>query len=224
LLRSFDKHETGTLTLPTVGDVRCRADSYTRVESPELRDSATLDCTFIEDNEDALERAELRPPNVTASLIRLSEMTQFSAAKDGVWNEDLGTLRERANEIVTLMKAPGRSVADVGAIVRAHRRALQNIIDTAREEMPIFNEPRASRTERLMREMSDREAQAEAERAASRPATRAFVVDVEVTSIYEIAARLRQDVTELMDLNAARITDPFTLTRGDVLRVYETAA
>lgn len=224
LIRAFEQQETGTLTLPTVGAVRCRANDWTRTETPDLRDTATIECTFIEDNEDSLERAQLRPPSVAASLVRLAEQTQFSAAKDGVWSDDLGTLRERANEIVTLMKAPGRSVADVSAIVRAHRRSLQSIVETATEESAVFREPRASRTERQLQTMSDREAQAETERASSRPRTTAYVIDVERTSLYEVAALVRQDATELMDLNAARIDDPFDLTRGQVIRIYASAA
>ena len=227
LIRSFDLHETGTLTLPTVGNVRCRAQDYSRKEAPELSDTALLDLTFVQDNEDSLERTVLNPPGVVATIVRLAEQTQFTAQKDGIWSEDLGTLRERASEIESLMKAPGRAVGDVATVVRAHRRSLESLLNTAREESGvdgIFGEPRASRTERQLQEMLDREAQAEAERTASRPRTKAFVVDVEVTSIYEIAARLGQDATELMDLNAARIDDPFTLTRGEVIRVFETAA
>ena len=227
LLRLFQSQETGTLTLPTVGEVRCRLQDYTRDERFEERDTARVTLVFVEDNEDSLSRAALAPPSVTATVVRLAEQTQFSAQKDGIWDPSLGTLRERMNELETLMRAPGRSVADVSTIVRAHRRAIESLVATAREESGatgIFGEPRASHTERQLVTLSDREAQAETERTASRPRTKAYVVDVERTSLYEIAARLRQDVTELMDLNAARVADPFDLTRGEVIRVYETAA
>lgn len=227
LLDLCAKQETGTLTLPTIGDVRARLDSYTREERSEERDTARVTLVFIEDNEDALSRAALAPPGVTATVVRLAEQTQFSAAKDGIWDPNLGTIRERMAELETLMKAPGRSVADVGTIVRAHRRSIQSLLNTAREESGadgIFGEPRASHTERQLQTLSDREAQAETERTASRPRTMAFVVDVELTSLYEIAARLNQDAAELIDLNAARVEDPFTLTRGEVIRVFASAA
>ena len=227
LLQLCAKQETGTLTLPTVGDVRARLDSYTRDERSEERDCARVSLVFIEDNEDALSRAALAPASVTATVVRLAEQTQFSAEKDGIWNPKLGTIRERMSELESLMKAPGRSVADVATVVRAHRRSIQSLLNTAREESGaggIFGEPRASHTERQLQTLSDREAQAEVERTASRPRTKAFVVDVELTSLYEIAARLNQDAAELIDLNAARVDDPFTLTRGEVIRVFESAA
>lgn len=225
LIRSFDLHETGTLTLPTVGDVRARAQDYTRKESPETDDSATLDCTFIEDNEDALDRAQLQPPSVAATLVRLAEQTQFTAQSQGVWNEDLASLREVCSEIEGLMRAPGRSVTDLGARVRAHRRALQSVIDTAASEAStsggLFSDPRGSELERQLRIIMDREAQAEDERVQSRPRTRGYTIDVERTSIFEVAARLNQDAEELLELNSARVDDPFLLTRGQVIRVFE---
>jgi hypothetical protein len=227
LLRSFDIHETGTLTLPTVGDVRCRAETYTRNERAEQIDTATVTVNWVEDNEEALDRAALQPPGVVATLVRLSERTVFTAQAAGVWTSDLANLRERCNELTTLMQAPGRSVADVATVARANRRAIENVFATGRTELGrfgIISEPRSSGLHDQLATLSDRQARAEDERTASRPRTKAFVVDVEVTSIYEIAARVGQDAAELLDLNAARISDPFDLERGDVIRIFETAA
>lgn len=225
MLRSFDQHETGNLCLPTVGIVRARASSYKRVETTAERDTATVELTFVEDNEDALDRAALNPPGVVATLVKLSEQTVFSAQKQGLWNEDMLSLTEFASEIEGLLLAPGRATADLGAVVRSHRNAIQRIIDAgttvAMDVGGLFAEPRGSETQRQLRTMLDREARAEDERTSSRPRTKSFVVDVEQTSIYEISARLNQDVEELMELNASRIEDPFYLTRGEVLRVYE---
>jgi prophage DNA circulation protein len=228
LLRSFDQHETGTLTLPTVGDVRARAQDYTRRETPDEDDQATLDVVFVEDNEDALDRAQLNPPAVVSTVRKLAEQTVFSAKKSGVWSDDLATLPEVASEIEGLIRAPGRSAADLGAMVRSHRRALERLANAAAEEAAtsggLFADPRGSETPRQINTMIDREAQAEDERLASRPRTKAFVIDVERTSIFEIAARLNQDAEDLLELNSARIDDPFLLDRGMVIRVFETAA
>jgi prophage DNA circulation protein len=227
LLRSFDIHETGTLTLPTIGDVRARVETYTRAEKPEQFDSAAVTVNWIEDNEEALDRAALQPPGVVATLVRLSERTVFTAQALGVWSSDLATLRERCNELTTAMQAPGRAVADVATVARANRRAIESVFATGRTELGrlgLFSEPRSSELHDQLATLSDRQARAEDERTASRPRTMAWVVDVEQTSIYEIAARVRQDAEELLDLNAARISDPFDIERGTVLRIFETAA
>lgn len=215
-IRSFDIHETGTLTLPTVGDVRARAQDYTRRDTPDDDDFAILEVVFVQDNEDALDRAELSPPAVKSTVVKLAELTQFTAQSEGTWNDDMKSLREVCSELEGLISAPGRSVADIGAIVKSHRLVLQSLVGTASTEAR-----NGSQLERTLRLLIDREAQSEDERSRSRPRTKPFVVDVERTSMYEIAARLNQDVTELMDLNAARVDDPFDLTRGQVLRVYE---
>ena len=227
LLRAFDVQETGTLVLPTVGKVRARAETYTRRELGEERDEATVDLLFVEDNEESLDRAALNPPAVVSTLVKLSEQTRFSAERQGLWNDDVRTLTEFASEVEALLLAPGRAAADLGAIVNAHRNAIQRMVDAAttaaNDVGGLFSEPRGSDTPRQLRTMQDREAYSEVERTSSRPRTKSFVVDVERTSIFEIAARFNQDAGELMELNAARIVDPFDLTRGEVLRVFEAA-
>lgn len=225
LIRSFDEHETGTFTLPTVGDVRVRIQDYSRTETPEEDDSAVVQVTLVEDNEDALDRALLSPPAVVSTIVRLAEQTVFSEQKNGSWSDDLASLTEIAAEIEGAILAPGRSVQDVGSIVRSHRRAVQRILNAGETAVDSESaEPRGSAAQRLLSIMLDREAQAEEERTQSRPRTKAYVIDVERTSVYEIAARLNQDVELLLEINAARIDDPFFLTRGEVIRVFETAA
>lgn len=227
MIRSFDEHETGDLTLPTVGKVRVRAEDYSRREDPEAIDVGVLELTFTQDNEDALDRALLQPPSVVATITLLAEVITGSTKRDAVWGEDQKSLIEYASEIQTLLLSPGRATNDLQSVVTAHRRALQSVLaagETAALDADLINEPRGNETERNLRTMLDREAAAQDERTSSRPRTQAFVVDVERTSIYEIAARLDQDAEELLDLNAARIDDPFFLDRGMVIRVYESAA
>lgn len=227
LIRSFDEHETGTLTLPTVGDVRARAATYKRRESTDADDYATLELTFTQDNEESLAGAMLLPPQVVSTINRLAEQTVFSAQSQGIWNEDLKSLPEIAAEIEGLLLAPGRSVSDLGAVVRSHRRAVQRMIDaleSASSTDGVFGDPSASELHRQLRIVLDREAGAEDERSSSRPRAVPFVIDVEITSIFEVAGRLNQDVEALMELNSARIDDPLTLTRGQVIRVFERAS
>jgi hypothetical protein len=228
LVKSFRVHATGTLVVPTIGRVRARAERYKRRESNEERDHAVLELVFVEDNEESLDRAALNPPGVVSTLRKLSEQTTFTAERTGPWNADTLTLTEFASEIEGLLLAPGRASADLGAIVRSHRNQVQRMQDAAMtlalQTGGLFAEPRGSESQRQFRTMLDREALAEVERTSSRPRVRPYVVDVERTSIVEIAAKLNQDVGELLDLNAARLADPFDIDRGTVLRVFEQAA
>jgi len=225
LLRTFRIQETGALVLPTVGEVRARLESYERKETTEQRDTATLVLTFVEDNEESLERVALNPPAVVSTLNKLAEQIEFSSQRQGLHTPETIGLRDFAAQVEGLLLAPGRAIADLGAVIRAHRRAIQRMVDAAttaaNDSGGLFSEPRGSETIRQFRILMDREAAAEDERTSSRPRTKAFTVDVEQTSIIEIAARLNQDADELMDLNASRIDDPFYLTRGEVIRVFE---
>lgn len=221
LLSSSLIHQTGTLTLPTEGDVRARLETYSRKESPEGDDVAEVELCFIEDNEEALSAQIFSPPAVVSTLNTMAAQTTFTAEAAGVWNDDLQSIIETCNQITTLLQAPGRAMGDLVAVVRAHRRAIQGVIDTAEEEGSPLAEPSNSGLLRQLRLMADREAGAELERTSSRPTTRAFTIDVERTSLFEVGARFNQDAEELMDLNAARVEDPFDLRRGQVIRVFE---
>lgn len=224
IIRSFDVHECGTLVLPTTGKVRARAGTYTRKETPELQDTGVLELNFDEDNEESLDRAALNPPSVVATLRKLAEQTEFTRQRHAVSTGGL-SLTEFAAEVEGLLLAPGRSVSDLGAVVRSHRRSIQRMIDAgttaANQGGGLFSEPRGSELQRQLRILLDRASAAEDERTASRPKTKAYVIDVEETSIFEVAARVNQDAEELMDLNSARIADPFYLTRGEVIRIFE---
>lgn len=227
LLRSFARGETGDLVLPPIGNARAKSGDYSWDETVEDDDAATLTLTWTEDNEDALDRAQLSPPSAGATLAKLSEQTKFSDQRAGMWNDDLVSLSEFAGQIEALILAPGRAASDLGAVVQAHRRSMLRVIEAmqqaAEDTDRPFAEPRGGEGHRQMLLMMDREARAESERFASRPRTTTYVVDVEQTSMFEIAGRLDQPVEDLLELNASRVGDPFSLERGQVIRVYESA-
>lgn len=226
LKRSFDVHETGNLVVPGTGLVRARAQTMQSTESVDMSDTATVTATFVQDNEEALDRALIRPPSARATTQRVATQTVFSAQAVGAWDPNLNGLVEFAAEVENLLLAPGRATNAVETQVRRNRRAIERIRDAQlqfAEDVGLeTNRPRGNVVERQLLLLSDRQAQASAERAQGRPRTRAFRVDVAETSIFEIAARFNQDAEELMDLNDSRIADPFALRRGDVIRVFQT--
>ncbi len=224
--RSFDVHECGNLVVPGTGLVRARAQTMTSQEGVDAVDTATVQMTFVQDNEEALDRALIRPPSARATTQRLATQTVFSAQAVGGWDGDLNGLVEFAAEVESLLLAPGRATNAVETQVRRNRRAIERIVDAQNqfaEDVGLdTNRPRGSQVERSLVMLSDRQAQASAERSQGRPRTRAFRVDVAETNIFEISARFNQDAEELMELNDSRIADPFALRRGDVIRVFQT--
>jgi hypothetical protein len=197
-------------------------------ESFDAVDTAEATLVFKQDNEEALDRALLRPPTARATARRLAEQTTFTAQRNAVWGRQLsgskGTvgLIEAAEQLQDLMLAPGRSVQAVQAKARHNRRDIRRLIKTQQQVNEQFTTPRGSATERQLATLDDRQAQAAGERSRGRPTTVPFTVDVEVTSIYEIAARFNQDAQELLELNDSRIEDPFELRRSTTILVFTT--
>lgn len=224
--RSFATHECGNLVVPGIGAVRARAQTMQSTERVDEVDTARVTLVFVEDNEESLDAALIRPPTARATTRRLAEQTVFSEQAQGGWDGDLNGLIEFAAEVENLLLAPGRATNAVETQVRRNRRAIERIVEAQRqlaEDVGLeTNRPRGSAAERQLVMLSDRQAAAAAERAQGRPKTRPFVVDVAETSIFEVAARFDQDAQELLELNDSRIADPFTLRRGDVVLVFQT--
>lgn len=220
---------TGTLVLPTVGAIRARIERCQRQEDFAERDEATLQITACEDNEDAIATATFALPTARATISKQAGATVFSAeAAVAAASEDLFKLHAATTDIETLLLAPGRALADLDSQVRQQRFTVQRI----RIEQDAFardvgiegtTEPRGSGFFRQLLRLEDTLARASDEKFASRPRIRAFVVDVPITSLFEIAARLKQDAAALLDLNGERVADPFVLEQGEVIRVFDAA-
>ena len=222
-----DNQATGTLVLPQYGAIRGKWQTSERIERTDERDVGRLVCTFIEDNEDRASSQSFRAPSVRATVVAQAEQARFSGNGAGAIDSDLVSLGEFAAQIEELLLAPGREVSDLQSKVNASLRSIRRVVD-AQEQLAAdvgleHDEPRGSEFWRQLVRMADLQAQAASEKFASRPRVKAFVIDVERTSLFEIAARLQQDAAELLDLNSERLPDPLFLERGDVIRVFETA-
>lgn len=227
LLDLCDLQETGTLVLPTVGSVRVSCQSAERTEDAGVLDVGDVACVFVEDNEETLAAQSFNQPTVRASVVRMSEQTTFSRQRTGGLDTDSLSITEFASELEALLLAPGRSVSDLQSKARASRRALARVTaaqqSLARTLGLEHDEPRGSELWRNLARLQDMQAKSADEKFSSRPRVKSFAIDVERTSIFEIAARFKQDAGELLDLNSERPVDPFFLTRGEVIRVFESA-
>ncbi len=211
--------------MPTIGDVRARAETYVRIEDSAERQEAKLQLTFVEDNEESASTVPLQTASVRSSVEGLADQTTFSAQSVAALEPDLVQAKKKSITIAQLLTAPGRALSDLQSIVTDARRSLLRIQSTqesfAHAVGASHDEPRGSEFWRNLIRLQDLEAKSTDEKFASRPRIRAFVIDVERTSIFEVAARLKQDASELLDLNSERVSDPFDLERGDVIRVFE---
>jgi hypothetical protein len=243
MLRAFmatlGQQRTGTLVVPTVGAVRARIEKCVRQEDFAERDEATLQITAVEDNEDAIATAAFALPSARATVTKQAGQTVFSAEAAGAMaNEDLFRLKPATIDIESLLLAPGRVLADLESQVKMQRFAVQRMrraqAEFARDVVSLggagggsdggTNEPRGSAFFRSLLRLEDTLARSSDEKFASRPRIRSFVVDVPITSLFEIAARLKQDAAALLELNGERVADPFGLEQGEVIRVFETGS
>ncbi len=230
IVESFRVQQTGTLTLPTVGSVRCRADKARRSENVAERDQAKLVLTFVQDNEESIAQTTFALPSARATVSKQAAQTVFSVERSGaVVDDDVFKLKTRATDIESLLLAPGRALADLESQARTLRFTLQRMRTTQQQFSEDLGggdteEPRGSEFHRNLIRLEDTLARASDEKFASRPRIKTFVVDVPHTSLYEIAARFKQDAADLLDLNGERVPDPFWLEQGDVVRVFDRAA
>lgn len=228
IVASFRIQQTGTLTLPTVGAVRCRAEKCRRSELVTERDQARLVLTFVQDNEEAIAQTTFALPSARATVAKQAAQTVFSIEREGgVVDDDVFALKTRATDIESLLLAPGRAVADLESQARSLRWQLRRGRQTQEQlanDLGIggTSEPRGSEFHRNSIRLEDTLAKAADEKFASRPRIKTFIVDVEHTSLFEIAARFKQDPADLLDLNGERVADPFYLEQGDVVRVFDT--
>jgi len=231
VIEFFNRHETGDLSVPVDGKVRARAHSYQRSHSRDEVDTGRLVLTFIEDNEDNVDAASFSRPSVYGSAVRLAEITHFTAEQEGVWSGDLQDLLEFCAELEGLMRAPGEYTAAVALQVRSAHRAMRSVLQTA-QTVAQGNDESQQQTNAILatygvpvntilqlQRMLDVTAYATSEKNGQMPRPIPYVVR-QPTTIYGIAADVRQPVAALLEINEQRIEDPFAIEPG-TYRVFE---
>lgn len=228
LIRSFDEHETGDLVLPTVGKIRARAKIYRRTESPEIRDSAEVTLEFEQDNEDKVDATAFKLPTVRATVVLQAEQATFSAESDAAFDPTLADLNEFAAGLEAIASFPSDTLGDIdqqaGIVAAAANRVAAAF--TSKSNNPkekarsMLSDPDASVTQRKLLQLEDTAWRARAELRANTPPIVRQVFEVPLT-IFDVAARLNQDVTKLLALNAG--LDPLNIPAGTVVKVFDAA-
>ena len=219
-----DAQVTGDFVHPVDGKHRARIESLGRTIRHEEEDTGYIDLQFVEDNEEGVDALAFQRPSIKGSFTRLADVTVFTAKQEGLWNEDLVSIREFASQLEGLMTFPGEYADAVMAQVRGTQRALRSVLNTAKA---VHRDNKARLMDTPLRtivnatRMLDVVGYALEEFNTGAPKTESYYVKSE-TTIYEIAADLGQDPDALMDINAQRIDDPFHVERGKI-RIFSKA-
>jgi len=230
LIRSFDFEETGTLTLPTRGPVRCKASWYGRGDEIGEDDEASCEFVFLEDSEDEVNPDTLADPQVNATIVRLSQQTVFSAERLGSLNDGYVDLVTAASQMETLLLAPGRALDDIKSQGNRNRRAIKRAVfaeqKLGKQVGGLFQRQDAHEAERQSKSMSDLQARAIAEKNADRPATRKhrvsdFCTLFDVSSDVGKTAPKNLDLQALFELNQGVVDDVMDLSPGQRVVVFQ---
>lgn len=210
LCDSFKVHETGTLTLPTRGQRRCRAHNYRREESSEWRDYSAVVFVFMEDNEDDAAVAAFQAPSASALVKKVAADAVRALLDDGGGPDLVSSINELASSVDGYINAPFEAVSDVEAAASAVSHAVEVVGESfakreaeAREEVEtVLSAPQNSRGLRLARRLADTVHRAAAERAAQQPRRIPVRFDT-VVSLFQVSAESGVPLDVLLKLNPA---------------------
>lgn len=223
LIFQFDVHETGDLIVPTVGKQRVRAESYSRTESMDERDCATVSFVFCEDNEDSVDFRSIQAPTANANARRLSQSTDLDVQSVGAWSDSLADLSETMADLEDVANAPGEVAQDVNSDaqrIRGNaRRADRTFSEASRPGRNLFLDPQNSRGPRKLTRQQDMAAREANMSRRGRPKLIA-VVFAEDTTIFRIAAFVGQDPVDLIAVNPD--LDPFFVPALSLVKVFAT--
>lgn len=224
LIDSFDVHEVGTLTLPTRGPVRCRAQSYDRTEAAEERDYAAVTFTFVQDNEDSVLTSSFINPSARSTAKRGAEAAAFFLESQGASSKSFGaSLAQLASDIEGLAAAPDAFVADLKTKAHQIQSAADRITDAfsggSGDGGSLLLDPVSAHVHRQLALLKDTVGRAVAEKLSNRP-RRKVVKFKTAVGIMQVAAKHNQSIADLLAANP-QIGNPFLIPEGTPINIYE---
>lgn len=221
LILAFDVHETGILTVPTVGEQPARAASYSRVEVDTMRSTATVTLTFLEDNEDEVGARIITAGSAQANAIRLANTTEFDAQSLSDWSGSMSDLTEFVSELEGLANAPSDTIADIETQNRQVQGAAKRVtklgMDHSVPGRGLMRGPNGNATERKVVRTQAIAARTTNDARRGRPQIISIVVRRD-TSLFQVAAITGQDYVDLLAINPG--LDPLHIPTLSTVRVY----
>lgn len=235
LKAAFKTSATGTLNTLRQRGVRVKCSTWSISEvAEENRDGAIMSGTFLEDNEDSVDREAIVRPSARATMARRVDETNFDAEADGAWNPSLKDLTQAASDLAGLINAPNDYYGQIRAAGLRIRRAVEEIrtafsknvvteilsdVRDADSNDTKFDDPESAPMRLRLMEMEELAARAELEAQKREPPTRQYYPERD-TDIWKIAAELGQDAEKLSILNQADFEDLGNIPGGVAVRVY----
>lgn len=226
LIEACEVHETGTLTVPTKGPRRCRAETWRRMEDARKVDMAALVITWMEDNEDDADAAAAQAPSASTVASKYAQDAIDACQEWGADSDLLSSLTDFANDLQDLANAPAQYVADIeakaGNLAAAADRVeatFASTTDEAEDELgTLLTDPQASRAGRMLARVKDVAARAPLEPHSHKGKiiTRTFGRDV---SIFDVATIVGQNPADLIDLNT-QLEDLLHIERDTPVRIF----
>jgi hypothetical protein len=214
---SFDSQETGTLTLVTRGPRRCKAESYERTETKDVRDAAAVTAVFLADNEDDSAAADFQAPSAKSVAESLA-FSAIEACEDaGITSEDLISIGELTAQLVGYANFPGDFVGEyeqlgnqiVSSIEKVEDEFAKNAQEAVNDGETLLTQPEKSRGLRLLRRLADVIPRLGAEQNEGADRIISVTYDVPL-SIYDVAVRVSQDAGDLLAINK-QLPDPLLI-------------
>jgi hypothetical protein len=211
---------TGTLNLPWKRGIRVKATEWSRVESAvEHRGGAIVRVTFVEDNEDSLDRQAVELVSVKATIGRQVEAAQFDMESEGMDLFAIADVVALAEDVVGLLNFPGDVAGALFTAGAALRRACKITLDAfssgddGRDQM---NDPQGSSARRKLLELLELGARAVSE---GRPRPTRVMTFQRVRDIWSIATEIDQKARDLMTINE-QIEDFAFIPAATPVRVF----
>lgn len=215
MILSYRRHEVGTLRLPTIGAVRCRATTWRRVEGSEERDTAVTQFVFKRDNEDEISAASFTSPSARSVARGVAEDAVFSAQRAGVdLAPDFGTsLVELASAIETLATAPVEQLAALDVQARKIDAACAQLeklhTSAAGPGGGLLLAPQHVIVLRQLRQLRDMAARVLGERLSALPG-REPIFFAEQRSLFDVAGQFNVSFEDLLKANT-HLDNPFAI-------------
>jgi hypothetical protein len=225
LVELFKIHETGDLTVPTIGTVRARAVSCRRRDAAEMRDTAVMTLVFREDNEDNVDAASFQYPSVTANSEALAEAAEFEEQSAPMWDGSLQDLNELAAQLEGLANAPGDFLQDLETQANIVMSACDRVIDAWSDALTdgrdVLLDADGNKAERKIQEQKELagEARQIARRGNPSSINKTYTVNL---SIFDVAVLENQEASTLMTLNP-QLEDVLNISAGTSVRIMSNA-
>lgn len=218
----FREHETGNLTLPRQGLIRCQFETMTIAEGTPGLDVAEFTAAWVEDNEDTQTAASFQQPGARSVSILICSGVADTGEATGAWNGSMGDFAALGGRLQAIAGTPSRFLDDTSDAVNEVIDVCDGIegaFTSAVDELSsTLLSPRAVAATWGLVRMKDlaMQTRAVATRDAVRTRQKRYT---DVVSLSMVAVREDQDESDIASLNRGRFENERQIPAGSTIYV-----